>query len=99
MKLTLSCPFLSKASAIVLTSALAVGLSGCAMGNMELSGPEPTTNVSFQGTVHGGEQPVTGSVIQLWVVGSGSYGASATGLISSANQLISGVAAAELWCI
>ena len=90
MKLTLSCPFLCKASALVLTSAIAVGLSGCALGNMELSGPEPTTNVSFQGTVHGGEQPVAGSVIQLWEVGTSGYGSAATGLIPSANQAIAG---------
>jgi len=95
MKLILSCPFLCKASALVLTSAVAVGLSGCALGNMELSGPvqtPTTTTIKLSGTVHGGQQAISGAVIQLYVVGASGYGSAATGLVSHANQLISGVA-------
>ncbi|MGD0796308.1 MAG: hypothetical protein ABR910_01175 [Acidobacteriaceae bacterium] len=37
----------------------------------------------IHGTVHGGQQPVTGSTIQLWAVGTTGYGSAGTALISA----------------
>jgi hypothetical protein len=45
---------------------------------------------AIQGTVHGGQQPVTGATVQLWAVGSGSYGATASALGSSVQTLTGG---------
>ncbi len=71
--------------AVCLAVAL-TGLAGCSMGTMQMSGPfsSPVAgSVTIKGSVHGGQQPILNSAIQLWVVGSGSYGAAATPLFSS----------------
>ncbi|MGD0796874.1 MAG: hypothetical protein ABR910_04040 [Acidobacteriaceae bacterium] len=44
---------------------------------------QPMTGAAIQGAVHGGQQPIVGATVQLWVVGSGSYGAAASALGSS----------------
>ncbi len=66
---------------------LLAGLSGCSLGTMQLSGPEPvaTVAVNMTGTVHGGQQAVKGAKVQLWAVGSGSYGAAAHELTSTST--------------
>jgi len=65
------------------------GLSGCTMGNIALSGPDTSTaaSISLSGTVHGGQQPVTGSAIQLYAVGSAGYGSAATALIPGGGKI------------
>jgi hypothetical protein len=70
--------------AVCLAVAL-TGLAGCSMGTMQMSGPfaSPAGSVTISGSVHGGQQPILNSAIQLWVAGSGSYGAGASKLISS----------------
>jgi hypothetical protein len=86
---------LSPVVTILATTAATVALSGCAMGNVELSGPvtgAQTGTINLSGRVHGGQQPVSGSVIQLYAAGATGYGSSASGLISPTNQAISGVA-------
>jgi hypothetical protein len=65
-------------------AALTLSLTGCALGTMSLSGTEPgqvTSALHVSGTVHGGQNPVTGSAIQLWAVGSTGYGSAATPLV------------------
>ncbi len=63
------------------------GLTGCSLGTMQLSGTEPVASVSvnMNGTVHGGQQAVKGAKVQLWAVGSGSYGAAAHELTSTST--------------
>jgi sugar lactone lactonase YvrE len=71
-------------SAAALTLGLAASLTGCALGNMSLSGTEPgqlTGAIHVSGAVHGGQNPVTNSAIQLWAVGSAGYGSAATPLV------------------
>jgi hypothetical protein len=46
---------------------------------------------AMQGQVHGGRQPIAGASVQLWAVGSGSYGAAATKLGSSVATNASGI--------
>jgi hypothetical protein len=66
---------------------LAAVLSGCTMGQVQLSGPQPITGqLNLSGNVHGGRNGVINSTIQLWSVGTSAYGAGATSLISSTVQ-------------
>src|SRR5215469_16622372 len=43
----------------------------------------------IQGTVHGGQAPVSGAQIYLFAAGTGGYGTAATSLISSAGSGVS----------
>jgi hypothetical protein len=63
-------------------SAAVPTFTGCGTGNVLTSGATP--GVAIRGTAHGGEQPVTGSTIQLYAVGTASDGSSATPLLTSA---------------
>ena len=69
-------------------SALALGaalLSGCATGlvtgNQVTSGSSTVGHI--QGSVHGGQQPVSGATIQLYAVTTGGYYAPATALLTT----------------
>jgi len=62
-------------------SAVLLLLAGCGMGDPAL--PVPVAGLSLHGTVHGGEQPVDGAVMQLYAVGTGGNGTGATALITS----------------
>ena len=68
-------------SAILLSTSI-----GCSLGTIELTGPvqgeTPTAGPAITGTVHGGRQPIVGSVLQLYSVGTADYGRGATPLIS-----------------
>jgi hypothetical protein len=74
----------------IATLAAAAGLAGCSLGTIELSGAAPAgqTNVSVAlgGTVHGGQQPIAFSTIQLYAVGTGGYGAAANLLSTSTTH-------------
>ena len=62
----------------------AVLMTGCTLGSIALSGPEATpikVSAVITGTVHGGQSPISGSTMQLYSVGNGSYGAAAHALI------------------
>jgi len=78
-------------SAIVAT-VLTLILSGCGIGiaGGSSSGNAPVTVAkpgTISGGVHGGQQPITGAIIQLYEVGSTGYTTGmATPLISSTNQ-------------
>src|SRR5580698_8457718 len=75
-------------------------LSGCSVGTSFVSGTGAGTQPSaaaagaqaIRGMVHGGQFPVTGSVIQLWAPGTQGYGSTAGGLISPTAQATVGVA-------
>ena len=67
-----------------------LSLSGCSSGNKP-HGQPATGPVTIAGIVHGGQQPVSGAVIQLYAVGGSGYGSTPTGLISAGNQAISGI--------
>ncbi len=66
---------------ISLTFALA-GLGGCSLAG-PASPASTTPMVKSTGIVHGGQQAVTGAVIQLYAVGNSGYGSLATPLISA----------------
>ena len=55
-------------------------LTGCGMGNLDTSA---SSTFSIAGVVHGGQQPVTGSTIQLYTAGTSGNGSTATAMITS----------------
>jgi sugar lactone lactonase YvrE len=75
-------------------------LSGCSAGTRFVSATTGTQSAatttlaggSLQGTVHGGQSPVSGATIQLWAFGSGGYGATSGPLISGSALTTPGVA-------
>jgi hypothetical protein len=79
-----------KRQALFLSAGLALSgliLGGCQMSSMVLSGtmspdsPSSPSAVTLGGSVHGGQQPVVGSAIQLYAAGTAGYGTGATALI------------------
>ena len=75
-----------KITTAALLSTLALALSGCGMATSSSTQNRsaPTALHALSGHVHGGQQPVAGSTIQLYAVGI-------TGLKSAATALIGGV--------
>lgn len=60
-------------------------LAGCAGGNFGSLPPSAGANqVKLEGFVHGGQQPIVGSTVQLYAVGSTADQSAATPLIGSA---------------
>jgi hypothetical protein len=65
--------------AAVLAAGLATGMTGC--GSVSLSAI-PTNGQQFNGTVHGGMQPVSGATIQLLAPGTNGYGTASSSLLT-----------------
>ncbi len=61
--------------------ALCVSMVGC---GSNLSSPSAIAGGHLRGSVHGGQQPVAGSNLQLYAAATTGYGASATPLLTSA---------------
>ncbi len=64
-------------------------LSGC--GIDAVAPQSGTVSLNLQGTVHGGQQPVSGSTLQLWAAGTGGNGTAAAALIPTGYYLPGGV--------
>ncbi|MDE1163251.1 MAG: hypothetical protein PW792_15110 [Acidobacteriaceae bacterium] len=65
--------------------ALVPVLSGCALGTLNLSGPEASNGtLAIKGRAFGGLQPVIGSTIQVYTPGTTGYGTGAT-LVSTSS--------------
>ena len=61
----------------VCASAAALLLSGCGVG---MSAPDlPSEGPAFHGNVHGGQYPVAGTTVKLWVAGNTGYGSTVYG--------------------
>jgi hypothetical protein len=65
------------ASAVVFTS-------GCSMTNLTSMDHTPLSGAAIQGKVHGGQFPVVGATIGLYVAGSSGYGSSGGNLLTTA---------------
>ncbi len=65
------------ASAVVFTS-------GCSMTNVTSVDHTPLSGAAIQGKVHGGQFPVVGATIGLYVAGSSGYGSSGGNLLTTA---------------
>ncbi len=65
-------------------TAVALLTTGCSGFNTVASTDTPAvTGAAIQGTVHGGQSPINGSSVQLWVAGTGGYGLGASALGSA----------------
>ncbi len=66
--------------AVLLPSSLclAAALCGCGVGSINVDSPSPRPSIALRGMVHGGQQPISGSAIQLYTVGSAGNGSAAT---------------------
>ena len=60
--------------------ALCLSILGC---GANVPSTSPVAGGRLRGNIHGGQQPITGSTIQLYAAGTTGYGASATALLSS----------------
>jgi streptogramin lyase len=69
--------------------ALCGSLFGCGVGTTTQTG---TTSLSLHGTVHGGQQAVAGSTVQLYTVGTTGNGSAALPLIAAGEYSLGGVA-------
>jgi hypothetical protein len=60
-------------------------VAGCGTGAVNLAPPEPLSAAGspLQGKVYGGQNPVSGAVMQLYAATTGGYGAAATPLIGT----------------
>jgi len=78
-----------KSTMLGLCLAASVALTGCSANFGANSGivtpisGGATAGVTVGGTVHGGQQPVNGSTVQLWTVGTSGYGSTASPLGAS----------------
>jgi hypothetical protein len=66
-------------------------LTGCAVGNLVATNgslPSGTSGLAISGAVHGGQQPVSGSTVQLWETGTSGYGAGSAQLLSTVTTAV-----------
>ncbi len=66
---------------LLLSSAFTLLLAGCGATLPHIASPSPAA--TFNGRVHGGEQPVAGALIQLYTVGTTADGSPATPLLTA----------------
>jgi hypothetical protein len=78
---------MSKTQQIAAWSAVALcslWLAGCSAGfNSSVAAPIATTHIELQGSVHGGQQPVSGATIGLYVASTGGYGSSLQNILTA----------------
>jgi len=67
---------------LLLLVSVIVALTGCGMGTIDTSA---ANTLSITGIVHGGQQPVSGSSIQLYIAGISGNGSAATAMITSST--------------
>jgi hypothetical protein len=65
----------------IFLAALSLSILGCGAGN--LSPNSPLAGGHLRGSLHGGQQPISGSSLQLYAAGTTGYGSNATALLSS----------------
>lgn len=58
-------------------------LTGCASFQTPTESGSVLAGASFQGVMHGGQQPISGATIQLYAVSAGGYAAPATALLNT----------------
>ncbi len=69
-------------SVLVLGASLVAALTGCAVNSAAPGTVFPSPQVQVSGNVHGGQQPITSSVIQLYAVSSAGDGAPSLPLLT-----------------
>jgi hypothetical protein len=78
-----------RAAATVAGALCILGLvSGCAVANPSASLAPESAAVTISGRVHGGQQPLSGSVVQLWETGTTGYGTGAAQLVAQTTTAV-----------
>ncbi len=81
----ISFPSLRSSFRLLVASTLAAVLTGCGAGNFGNLPINPDANqIKLEGFVHGGQQPIVGSTVQLYAAGSTADQSAATALIAAA---------------
>jgi hypothetical protein len=62
----------------------ALFLSGCGVQTSSLAPVAVTNSIVLHGSVHGGQQPVANSTVQLYATGTGGYGSASYSLLTQA---------------
>ena len=74
-------------AAALLAGSLSLFLIGCSTGTVaDLTGTTKVAATGVHGIVHGGQQPVTGSTITLWSVGTTGYGSAGSSLATATTD-------------
>src|SRR6185437_14891860 len=74
-------------AAALVAGSLSLFLIGCSTGTVsDLTGTTKIAATGVHGIVHGGQQPVTGSTITLWSVGTAGYGSAGTSLATTTTD-------------
>jgi trimeric autotransporter adhesin len=72
---------------VSLLGSLTLMLAGCSanFGDVALSGPQQTDGgaIALRGSIHGGQQPISGATIQLYAAGTSGYGSAAAPILTS----------------
>ena len=74
-------------SGLICVASATVLLAGCSMGKTDLTTTSPVSvaGTALQGSVHGGQQPVSGAAIQLYAASTAGYGATSYTLLAAGN--------------
>ena len=75
-----------KSAVISLLSISALALTGCAL--QDIAAPSQVTGGILTGTVHGGQQPISGAHIYVMQASNSGYGAAATSLITAGSGVL-----------
>ena len=70
-------------AAIALTAGT-LGVTGCGLNSGNVATAPTVAGVAMMGSVHGGQQPVSGASIQLYAASAAGYGATAFPLLNTA---------------
>jgi streptogramin lyase len=76
---------LSSLVPVLFLSSLLPGLVGCSNGFASVAEAAPAESGSIKGTVHGGQQPVTGSHVYLMQASTENYNQASTSLLTSGD--------------
>jgi len=86
MRLSYRIPSLLSLLAIAAGAAALSSLTGCSAGLLSTARPVTGAGMSLSGSVHGGQQPVSGSNIYLMAAGTTGYGAASISLLNPASN-------------
>jgi hypothetical protein len=76
----------------LLAAALSLGLAGCSLGTVQMSGPaaQAVQSSGLSGVLHGGEQQIVGATVKLYQVGTTGYGTGATAIAGATATTLAG---------
>ena len=77
---------ISPSAGLLLAAGLALSATGCANFSASTSTSDAIATGGFTGSIHGGQQPVSGSTVTIYAAGNAGYGSAATALASTLSD-------------